>query len=196
MKTNHVGSLSVFLILALICVFLSCSNDDDGSPTTPNNGTIDSTGGTTLWIDTIQALSGSQVKVDVNVVTGFAMRGMTLPLSFSGISFYIDSVSFVGTIFDGDPLVDTIRIDSTAKTVDILKAYSTDHFIEPDSGVLASIYVTLFDLAPPQTIEIDTITIEAENGSISRMLFTDTTSVPYPRTIIPVFRPGVIEVSI
>jgi hypothetical protein len=184
-------------IVALLSVAVSlyplvgCSDKNGGTkppPTTPSARNV-------VYIDSVDAIPGAKIKLNVHAVTESAIQGVDIPLRFHGSNIEIDSVSFVNTMLVGEALTEQISIDSSSKTVRVLKAYVPSEYLEPDSGVLMAIYVSIGSAASEQNIRVDTTTTLLPNGASASFLFSDTTSVPYPKTIIPEFRPGSIAVA-
>jgi hypothetical protein len=144
-----------------------------------------------VWVDTIDVVPGEMSRVDVRAVLRSPIQGIGLPLKLSGADFAVDSVSFAGTLIEGNPLLRRLNIDDShpgATFIDMFRTYWPIDYIEPDSGLLMSIYVAIDVSAEAQTIEIDTTTIEGNSFLIVDTTFVSVGSVPY-------FTPGLINVT-
>jgi hypothetical protein len=170
-------------VIAMIALCAACDNDKGQEPD-------DEPDRSEVWVDTIDAYSGDQVQLDVFAISKIPLQGLGLPLKLTGTGFSVDSVSFVGTMLQKRPSVDFVGIDDTSSatviTISILRAYTKLNFIEPGSGVLASIFVTLSQTAGSQVIDVDTCTV-AHNS----LQFADTADVGS----VPFFTPGEINVA-
>jgi hypothetical protein len=168
--------------------------DDRGLQSVPEftPGLIHVSEKSSVWVDTVDVVAGDQAQVDVHAVLRSPIQGIGLPLRLLVANFAVDSVSFVGTMLVEDsPLLDLLNIDDShagAVLIDMLRTYRPADFIEPDSGLLMSIYVATPVSAEAQTIEIDTTTIEGNSFLIVDTSFVSVGSVPF-------FTPGLINVA-
>ncbi|MFH1892085.1 MAG: hypothetical protein ABIK83_05305 [Candidatus Zixiibacteriota bacterium] len=190
MSQSLVRVLISSLLLLVLCV--TCSSDRGGGPNDPPDDP-DPTGGNLIWIDSVDASPGTQAVIDVYARLSTATQAVTLPFVLEGTDFVIDSMSFVGTLLDNDPiwLYDSI----TPKTITIGMAYYQKDAVGPDSGQMLRLFVSLDESAPNQIIRVDTTSIILENGSVASLVLVDTTINPYPKEYIPEFLPGTIRVT-
>lgn len=181
MKDTIVGFCWLFVLA--VCV-IGCGSDKGSDPP-------DKPDKSRIWIDSVDAVAGDRVRVDVHAVLKSPLQGLQLPLKLTGTDAGVDSVtvSFIGTILEKRPLLSYIDIDdsssATETTISIIRAYTPSQFIEPDSGVFMSIYVALSESAELRTIPIDTTTVGRNS-----LQFADTADVGS----VPLFTPGAIEI--
>jgi len=177
-------------MLLMLCV--ACSSDSGGGPNDPPDDP-DPTGGSIIWVDSAEAAPGTQVQVNVLARIGTAVQGVTLPLLLNGADFVIDSVSYIGTMLEADPVIELDTI--SADTVRVIRAYRKEFFVEPDSGLFLKVFVSIDESSSNQVISIDTISIVMQNGAVASLTLADTTTNPYPNEYIPEFYPSVIRVT-
>ena len=185
---NMENRIAIFCCLFALLVFLTgCSSDKgDGPPDEP-----DEPDKSIVWVDTVDAVAGDFVRVDVFAVLKFPLQGLGLPLKLTRTDAAVDSVSvsFIGTLLEKRPLLSYVDVDdsssATETTINIVRVYTPSEFIEPDSGVLLSIYVALSESADSRTIAIDTTTVGRNS-----LQFADTTDVGS----VPFFTPGAINI--
>lgn len=166
-------------IMAPLILYVACTGDKGGGPPDGPGDPEKSI----VWVDTVSTFAGNHVKVDVYAVVATRSLGVRLPLMLSSNDLEIDSVSFRGTMLAQEPIAGSVVIDSSAKTVRIVRGYLESDIIEPDSGVLVSLFITLDDTLTAQIIEVDT--------TIGNFWFTDDRGVQS----VPEFTLGLIHVS-
>lgn len=139
----------------------------------------------TLSIGKAVAIKAGQYAVQVNFVNDQNLAAVTIPLIIRGKGATIDSVSFVDSRV-AYLSMRPITIAEDRQRVIFGAIQFTESEIPPGKGLLATIYVTLTDLAENGSVEIDTATF----GTTS-LLFT----LPSSESFVPQFIPGPITVS-
>jgi hypothetical protein len=178
MQIAKLISIFQYLLVALIlCV--ACTSDKGGGPPDGPGGPENNI----VWVDTVSTIAGNHVKVDVYAMVATRSLGVRLPLKLSSNGLEIDSVSFRGTMLAQEPITGSVVIGSSGETVSIVREYLESDIIEPDSGVLVSLHITLDDTLTAQIIEVDT--------TIGNLWFTNDRGVQS----VPEFTPGMIHVS-
>ena len=174
--TKLISILPYVMVPLILCV--ACSDKGGGPPDGP-----DDPDKSIVRVDNVSTIAGNHVKVDIYAVVATRSLGVRLPLKLSSNGLDIDSVSFRATMLAEEPITGSVVIDSSGKTVRIVREYLEPDIIEPDSGVLVSLHITLDDTLTAQIIEVDT--------TIGNFWFTDDRGVQS----IPEFTPGLIHVS-
>lgn len=144
----------------------------------------------TVRVSTATATAfGQHVVIEVTAYNDEPVSGLAIPLKFSGQCLFPDSISLVGSRFS-NALLKLAIIDTAGQTF-ILGAIYTSGFLPPGEGLMGKLYFTVKSGVTPETVSIDTFS----NESIS-LLFVDTTTVPAPKEIIPVFKPGAVYCNV
>ena len=177
MQITKLTSIFPYIMLPLILCF-ACSDKGGGPPDVPGDPEK-----STVWVDTVSTIAGNHVKVDVYAVIATRSLGLRLPLKLSSIGLDIDSVSFRTSMVTQEPLTGSVVIDSSVKSVRIVREYLEPDIIEPDSGLLVSLFLAMDDTLTAQIIAVDT--------AIGGFWFTDDRGVQ----TVPEFAPGLIYVS-
>lgn len=178
--------------MLLLALFAACSSDKGEGPSVPPDQP-DLTGGSLIWVDSVDVSPGTQAVIDVFARLGKPTQAVTLPFLLDGTDFVIDSMSFRGTLLDNHPVW---QYDSIIESVIIVSmAYWQEDAVGPDSGRLLKLHVSVDESAPSQTITVDTTSVLLENGSVASLILVDTTTNPHPNQYIPEFQPGLLRVA-
>ena len=153
MKSN-LFVLSIVLSTLLIATILSCSDSGGDGPTDPDDPV--ETGGSLLWADSTYAVAGNSFRVDIYGVLRSDLLSMEIPLEFTGVGITLDSVSFTSTVLHKTPASSNVSISTGGDEVNITRVFSTLDYVEPDSGVLFTIYGRMAESTGSQVVSVDT----------------------------------------
>ncbi len=165
--------------------------EPDGTIFTPNfgKGRLEILEQGRVWVDTVEALPGEHVRVDVFGVLEWPLQGVGLPFKVVGLDADVDSVSFVNTLLSNAAVQSDVEVSVLSaqfETVNIVRAYTKSNAVAPGSGKLASLYLSLAEDASSHFILIDTVTFIPSN-----LWLVDTLG----NGSVPTFEPGGIQIN-
>lgn len=165
--------------------------EPDGTIFTPEfgGGRLDVLEQGRVWVDTVEALPGEQVRVDVFGVLEWPIQGVGLPFKIVGQDADVDSVSFVNSLLSNPAVQSDVEIavlSAQFETVNIVRAYTKSNAIAPGSGKLASLYLSLAEDASSRFVLIDTVTFIPSNFWLVDTLGNGS---------LPTFGPGGIQIN-
>lgn len=139
----------------------------------------------TLYVGSVQVDAGQQAVVPITFVNDEQLGAVTVPLSWSSPDITLDSVSFVGSriaYVGTKPL--TIYNDSQKVVFGAIVIF--EEFIQPGSGLMATLYFDVPPGTPDQFVYIDTALVGP-----AYVLFTNTDATNFT----PEFEQGTIQIG-
>lgn len=107
-----------------------------------------------IWLTSAEGKAGEQVKVDVHYYLNEPAKTIVVPLTYLG-NAEVDSFSWIGSSL-ADYAMRPTNIRNDLKIFLAAVVPMTEPDIPPDSGFMGSIYFSIAEDAPPQTVNIET----------------------------------------
>jgi len=139
----------------------------------------------TLYIGSVQVDAGQQAVVPVTFVNDEELGALTIPLGWSSPDITLDSVSFVGSRISYITTKPLSIYNADQQTV-FGAVVITEQYIQPGSGLLATLYFDVPAGTPDQFVYIDTARVGP-----AYVLFTNTNSTNFT----PEFEQGKIQIG-
>lgn len=139
----------------------------------------------TLYVGSVQSDAGQQAVVPITFVNDEQLGAVTIPLAWSSADITLDSVSFVGSriaYIGTKPL--TIYNDSQKVVFGAIVIF--EEFIQPGSGLLATLYFNVPPGTPDQLVHVDSALVGP-----AYILFTNTNATNFT----PEFFQGTIQIG-
>ncbi len=139
----------------------------------------------TLYVGSVQVDAGQQAVVPVSFVNDEALGALTIPLGWSSPDITLDSVSFVGSrvAYIGTKPLSIFNADQEAVFGAVVLF---EEFIQPGSGLLATLYFDVPAGTPDQFVYIDSALVGP-----AYLLFTNTDATNFT----PEFVQGTIQIG-
>jgi hypothetical protein len=139
----------------------------------------------TLYVASVQVDAGQQAVVPVTFVNDEELGGLTIPLAWTSPDISLDSVSFVGSRID---YIGTkpLTIHNDQQNVVFGAVVILEEYIQPGSGLMATLYFNVPPGAPDQFVYIDSALVGP-----AYLLFT----LPDSRNFTPEFFQGRIQIG-
>ncbi len=139
----------------------------------------------TLYVGSVQVDAGQQAVLPISFFNDEELGALTIPLSWSSPDITLDSISFAGSRI-GYITTKPYSIFNDSQKVVFGAVVIMEDYIQPGSGLMATLYFDVPPGTPDQLIHLDSALVGP-----AHMLFTNTNGTSF----VPVFFPGTIQVG-